>query len=47
MLHAALMCYGKPARAFSLIHADLHPRNVVIDGTDAAAIDFDDSASMT
>ena len=31
-LHAALTRYGKPARTFSLIHADLHPRNVLIDG---------------
>jgi Ser/Thr protein kinase RdoA (MazF antagonist) len=42
-LHAALIRYGKPARTFSLIHADLHPRNVLIDGAHAAVIDFDDS----
>ena len=30
-LHAALTRYGKSATTFSLIHADLHPRNVVID----------------
>lgn len=42
-LHCALTRYGKPARTFSLIHADLHPRNVVIDGTHAAVIDFDDT----
>ena len=42
-LHAALTRYGKPARTFSLIHADLHPRNVLIDGTHAAVIDFDDA----
>ena len=42
-LHAALTRYGKPARTFSLIHADLHPRNVVIDGARAAVIDFDDT----
>jgi Ser/Thr protein kinase RdoA (MazF antagonist) len=42
-LHAALTRYGKPARTFSLIHADLHPRNVVIDGAHAAVIDFDDT----
>ena len=42
-LHAALTRYGKPARTFSLIHADLHPRNVLIDGARAAVIDFDDS----
>jgi Ser/Thr protein kinase RdoA (MazF antagonist) len=42
-LHDALMRYGKPARTFSLIHADLHPYNVVVDGTHAAVIDFDDT----
>jgi Ser/Thr protein kinase RdoA (MazF antagonist) len=42
-LHAALTRYGKPARTFSLIHADLHPHNVLIDGARAAVIDFDDS----
>jgi Ser/Thr protein kinase RdoA (MazF antagonist) len=42
-LHAALTRYGKPARTFSLIHADLHPRNVLIDGAQAAVIDFDDA----
>ena len=43
-LHAALTRYGKSAQTFSLIHADLHPRNVVISGTHAAVIDFDDTA---
>src|SRR5579871_4219742 len=43
MLRAALLRYGKPSRSFSLIHADLHPHNVVIDGTRAAVIDFDDT----
>jgi len=42
-LHAALTRYGKPARTFSLIHADMHPRNVLIDGAHAAVIDFDDA----
>jgi Ser/Thr protein kinase RdoA (MazF antagonist) len=42
-LHGALTRYGKPAPTFSLIHADLHPRNVVINGTHAAVIDFDDT----
>ncbi|HET6196237.1 MAG TPA: phosphotransferase [Acetobacteraceae bacterium] len=42
-LHAALTRYGKPTRTFSLIHADLHPRNVLIDKAHAAVIDFDDS----
>lgn len=43
MLHAALLRYGMSARTYSLIHADLHPRNVVVDGTRAAVIDFDDT----
>ncbi len=43
MLHAALTRYGKPARCFSLVHADLHPRNVLINGTHMAVIDFDDA----
>jgi Ser/Thr protein kinase RdoA (MazF antagonist) len=42
-LHHALTRYGKPGQTFSLIHADLHPRNVVINGTHAAVIDFDDT----
>jgi Ser/Thr protein kinase RdoA (MazF antagonist) len=42
-LHAALTRYGRPARTFSLIHADLHPHNVLIDGARAAVIDFDDA----
>ncbi|MFO1161334.1 MAG: phosphotransferase [Reyranellaceae bacterium] len=42
-LHAALRRYGTPARTFSLIHADLHPRNVLVTGAQAAVIDFDDA----
>jgi len=42
-LRGALTRYGKPARTFSLIHADLHPYNVLVDGARAAVIDFDDS----
>lgn len=42
-LHDVLTRYGKPARSFSLIHADLHPRNVVVNDTQAAVIDFDDT----
>ena len=42
-LHAALVRYGRQQRTFSLIHADLHPRNVLISGTHAAVIDFDDT----
>ena len=42
-LHAALTRYGRSAGTFSLIHADLHPGNVLIDGARAAVIDFDDA----
>ncbi|MDG2284285.1 MAG: phosphotransferase [Alphaproteobacteria bacterium] len=42
-LHAALTRYGKSIRTFSMIHADLHPYNVLIDGARMAVIDFDDS----
>jgi Ser/Thr protein kinase RdoA (MazF antagonist) len=42
-LHAALVRYGQSARTFSLIHADLHPSNVLIAGANAAVIDFDDA----
>ena len=45
MLHGAVTRYGKPAQTFSLIHADLHPRNVVINTRYAAVIDFDDTGS--
>jgi Ser/Thr protein kinase RdoA (MazF antagonist) len=41
-LHAALTRHGKASRTFSMIHADLHPRNVLIDGARTAVIDFDD-----
>ena len=42
-LRAALTRYGKPSRTFSLIHADMHPHNVLIDAAHVAVIDFDDS----
>jgi len=43
-IHAALTRYGRDAATFSLIHADLHPGNVLIDGDHLAVIDFDDAA---
>jgi Ser/Thr protein kinase RdoA (MazF antagonist) len=43
-IHAALSRYGRDPATFSLIHADLHPGNVLIDGDRLAVIDFDDSA---
>jgi Ser/Thr protein kinase RdoA (MazF antagonist) len=41
---AALGVYGERPETFSLIHADLHPHNIVYNGEDLALIDFDDSA---
>jgi Ser/Thr protein kinase RdoA (MazF antagonist) len=41
---AALSAYGERPDNFSLIHADLHPANIVYNGEDLALIDFDDSA---
>lgn len=41
---AALSAYGERPDNFSLIHADLHPENIVCNGDDLALIDFDDSA---
>jgi len=40
----ALSAYGERPDNFSLIHADLHPDNIVCNGDDLALIDFDDSA---
>jgi Ser/Thr protein kinase RdoA (MazF antagonist) len=36
--------YGERADRFSLIHADLHPDNIIYDDGNMALIDFDDSA---
>ena len=41
---AALSAYGENHDNFSLIHADLHPDNIVHNGGDLALLDFDDSA---
>lgn len=43
-IHAALTRLGQGPQTFSLIHADLHPGNVLIDGDHLAVIDFDDAA---
>ena len=40
----ALSAYGVRRDNFSVIHADLHPDNIVYDGNDLALIDFDDAA---
>ncbi|WP_149538040.1 phosphotransferase enzyme family protein [Siccirubricoccus phaeus] len=42
-LRGVLLRYGQAPARFSLIHADLHPRNVLVDGSKLAVIDFDDS----
>jgi len=39
----ALEAYGENADKFGLVHADLHPDNIVYDGDNLALIDFDDS----
>ena len=43
-LHAVLSRYCQDSARFSVIHADLHPGNVLINGDTLAAIDFDDTA---
>ncbi len=43
-LHRVLAQYGQESTRFSVIHADLHPGNVLVDGNTLAAIDFDDTA---
>jgi Ser/Thr protein kinase RdoA (MazF antagonist) len=42
-IHAALLRLGQGAAIYSVIHADLHPGNVLIDGDHLAVIDFDDA----
>jgi Ser/Thr protein kinase RdoA (MazF antagonist) len=43
-LHELLIRYGKDASRYSVIHADLHPGNVLVNGDMLTAIDFDDTA---
>lgn len=43
-LHERLVRYGKDASRYSVIHADLHPGNVLLSGDTLTAIDFDDVA---
>jgi Ser/Thr protein kinase RdoA (MazF antagonist) len=42
-VRAALNRFGRDSRTFSVIHADLHAGNVLVDGDRLTIIDFDDS----
>ncbi len=43
-IRAALIRLGRDPSTFSVIHADLHPGNVLVGEGDVAVIDFDDTA---
>jgi Ser/Thr protein kinase RdoA (MazF antagonist) len=43
-VHAMLERYGKDPSRFSLIHADLHPGNILVGRGRLSVIDFDDAA---
>jgi Ser/Thr protein kinase RdoA (MazF antagonist) len=43
-LHSLLTHYGQEKERFSIIHADLHPGNILVNGETLTAIDFDDTA---
>jgi Ser/Thr protein kinase RdoA (MazF antagonist) len=43
-LRTALTDYGEKPGHFGLVHADVHPANIVYDGEKLSLIDFDDSA---
>jgi len=43
-LHAALGRLERQPAVYSMIHADMHPGNVLIDGSGLTVIDFDDAA---
>jgi len=43
-LREILIRYGKDPSRYSVIHADLHPGNVLVNGSTLTAIDFDDTA---
>ena len=42
-IEEALTEYGQSPRTYSLIHADLHPNNILIDTAGLHLIDFDDA----
>ena len=42
-IHRVLSDYGKEGGTYSLIHADLHPHNLLVNGDQLHVIDFDDS----
>jgi Ser/Thr protein kinase RdoA (MazF antagonist) len=43
-IRAALDHYGRNPSTYGVIHADLHPRNLLVDGDRLTVIDFDDTA---
>ena len=43
-LHAALARLDRQRSVYSMIHADMHPGNVLVDGDRLTVIDFDDAA---
>ena len=42
-IRVALARYGRDPRTYSLIHADMHERNVLVNGERLTVIDFDDT----
>ena len=42
-MHAWLARLGKEASGYSLIHSDMHPGNILVDGERLTVIDFDDT----
>lgn len=43
VIYRTLSDYGKDGETYSLIHADLHPHNLLVNGDQLHVIDFDDS----
>ena len=43
VIHRTLSDYGKEKGTYSLIHADLHPHNLLVNGDRLHVIDFDDA----